>query len=255
MAARRRRSPLTAASGSTQIAYHGSSQAVDSSSASVAPAGRHAPVGAARGAPQREREHDARSRRGRGGATSSACRCSPTRRAVSAGMLCVATSCCCSPTASRKPSACAPKPISADDRERRAGRRRAAQHAARARARRGGASTRNGSTQAGGDLDAHAGRPSAHRGAARAPARARAPVVSASASASASSSSVSLCAPPTASTSSTGFRPTNAAAQRRRVPEAPGGARDQRDRRRGCETTAIALNAHSPPASPSGASA
>ena len=40
-----------------------------------------------------------------------------------------------------------------------------------------------------------------------------APAVSASAPASASISSVSLCAPPTASTSSTGFRPTNAAAQ------------------------------------------
>ena len=36
MAAHRRRSPLTAASGSTQIAYHGSSQAVESSNAIVA---------------------------------------------------------------------------------------------------------------------------------------------------------------------------------------------------------------------------
>jgi hypothetical protein len=35
VAARRRRSPLTAASGSAQITYQGNSQAVESSSASV----------------------------------------------------------------------------------------------------------------------------------------------------------------------------------------------------------------------------
>jgi hypothetical protein len=38
--------------------------------------------------------------------------CSPTKRAVSAGTLWVATSCCCSLTALRNPSACEPKPIS-----------------------------------------------------------------------------------------------------------------------------------------------
>jgi len=111
VAARRRRSPLTAASGSGQIAYQGNSQAVDRSSASVV----H-PAATRQSAPRRVR-HRAYMSTTRNPATKQwrhqlGVPCSPTKRAVSAGMLCVATSCCCSLTASRKPSACEPKPIS-----------------------------------------------------------------------------------------------------------------------------------------------
>jgi hypothetical protein len=111
VAARRRRSPLTAASGSSQIAYHGNSQAVDSSSASVL----H-PAATRQSAPRRVR-HSAYTKT----TTNPAIKqwrhqlgvpCSPTSRAVSAGMLWVATNCCCSLTAPMKPNACEPKPIS-----------------------------------------------------------------------------------------------------------------------------------------------
>lgn len=37
----------------------------------------------------------------------------PSQRAVSCGMLCVATSCCCSFSAPAKPNPCTPKPASA----------------------------------------------------------------------------------------------------------------------------------------------
>jgi len=111
VAARRRRSPLTAASGSGQIAYHGSSQAVDISSASVLQ-----PAAARQSAPRAVR-HSAYAIT-IANATTKQCRhqlgvpCKPNRRAVSAGMLWTATSCCCSPTASMKPSACEPNPTS-----------------------------------------------------------------------------------------------------------------------------------------------
>jgi hypothetical protein len=84
--------------------------------------------------------------------------------------------------------------------------------------------------------------------------RSLAPAVNASASASAASSSVSLCAPPIASTSSTGFRPTNAIAQLAECPRRAAARAISAIAPR-LETTAIALNAHSPPASPSGTSA
>jgi hypothetical protein len=111
VAVRRRRSPLTAASGSGQIAYQGNSQAVDRSSASVVQ-----PAATRQSAPRRVR-HRAYMSTTKNPATKQwrhqlGVPCRPTRRAVSAGMLWVATSCCCSLTASRKPSACEPKPIS-----------------------------------------------------------------------------------------------------------------------------------------------
>ena len=70
--------------------------------------------------------------------------------------------------------------------------------------------------------------------------------------ASSSSSRVSLCAPATASASSTGFRPTNAAAKRREWPSRPAARAISATAAR-LLATASALNAHSPPASPSGA--
>jgi hypothetical protein len=110
VAARRRRSPLTAASGSAQITYQGKSQAVQSSSAKVL----H-PAATRQSAPRRVRH------RAYASTTANAARkqwrhqlgvpCNPNRRAVSAGMLWVATSCCCSLTAPMNPNACAPKPI------------------------------------------------------------------------------------------------------------------------------------------------
>jgi hypothetical protein len=82
--------------------------------------------------------------------------------------------------------------------------------------------------------------------------RGLAPALSSSAPESASRISVSLCAPPTASTSSTGFSPTNAAAQRAECPSLPA-ARAVSAIAARLETTASALNAHSAPDSPSGA--
>jgi hypothetical protein len=81
-----------------------------------------------------------------------------------------------------------------------------------------------------------------------------APAVSANARASAASSSVSLWAPPIVSTSSTGFRPTNAIAQLAECPRRAAARAISATAAR-LATTAIALNAHSPPASPSGTSA
>jgi hypothetical protein len=63
--------------------------------------------------------------------------------------------------------------------------------------------------------------------------------------------SVSLCAPPTASTSSTGFKPTNAHAQRRECPSRPA-ARAINATAPRLLRTASALNAHSEPPTPSG---
>ncbi len=176
----------------------------------------------------------------------------PTRRAVSAGMLCVATSCCCSPTAPTKPNVSTPKPSTPTSATAAKAAPAAIASCARSRDRRG-ASTRNGSTNPAVTLTPT---PAAN---AAAPARmselvARAPAVSASAAANASISSVSLCAPPTASSTSTGFRPTNAVAQfgdcpSRLAARAISATAPRLDR------TAIALNAHSPPAGPSGTSA
>ena len=139
-------------------------------------------------------------------------------------MLWTATSCCCSPTAPRKPSAWAPKPTSprtASAARLSAALRRDPQALARAL----GREHEKRQHQPCRDLDPHA--------ATSAPAAARkrglAPAVNASAAARTNISSVSLCAPPTASSSSTGFRPTNAAAQREEFPSRRGGARDHRD--------------------------
>ena len=80
------------------------------------------------------------------------------------------------------------------------------------------------------------------------------PAVSTKAAASTSTISVSLWAPPTASTSSTGLRPTNAAAQRRDEPRRPAARATSATAPR-LDATASALNAHSAPATPSGATA
>jgi hypothetical protein len=113
--------------------------------------------------------------------------CSPTKRAVSAGTLWVATSCCCSLTALRNPSACEPKPISPTAPS--SARLSPALATTRKRSRvRGVASTRNGSASPAVTLI-----PTPATSAA-APARKRglAPAVSASVAASANKSSVSL---------------------------------------------------------------
>lgn len=172
---------------------------------------------------------------------------SPTSRAVSAGMLCVATSCCCSPTALMKPSAWEPKPsrpiaaIAASP--------SAPQEATAARSRRrAGASTRNANSR---PAVTFTPTPAASASAA-ARYRGTASVVSASASAIASRISVSLCAPPTAITSSTGFSPTNAAAQRALWPRRPAARAISAIAAR-LEQRARALKTHRPAASPSGA--
>jgi hypothetical protein len=108
----------------------------------------------------------------------------------------------------------------------------------------GEASTRNGSISPAVNLTPTP----AASAAAAARGRWRTPAVSASAA----STSVSLCAPPTASTSSTGFRPTNAAAQRALWPSRPA-ARAINATAPRLETAATTFIAHSPPASPIGA--
>ncbi len=251
MAARRRRSLLTAASGSTQIAYHGNSHAVDTSSAIVLQ-----PAATRQSAPRAVR-HSAYTSTTMN-APMNMCRhqlgvpLSPSQRAVSAGMLCTATSCCCSPTAPRKPNACTPKPTTPTSAT-----NSSAAHALsamRTRSRAFGApSTMNGSARPAVSLTPT---PTAS---AAAPARARdpaiaAPAVSDSAAARASITSVSLCAPPIASTSNTGFRPTNAAAQPGECPSRPAARAISATAAR-LERTAIALNAHIPPATPDGTSA
>ena len=240
--------PLTAASGSTQIAYHGNSHAVETSSAIVLQ-----PAATRQSAPRAVR-HSAYTSITRKPATyrlrhQCGVPLRPSRRAVSAGTLCVATNCCCSPIALRKPNACAPKP----SRPTSATANSAAPAPSATRTRslvRGEASTRNGSTR-----PAVSFRPTPAASAAAAvrgcePARS-APAVNASAAASASSSSASLCAPPSASTSITGFRPTNAAAHVGEWPMRPA-ARAINATAPRLASTASALNAHSPPASPSG---
>ncbi len=78
------------------------------------------------------------------------------------------------------------------------------------------------------------------------------PAVSASATASSNSSSVSLWAPPTASTRTTGLSPTNAAAQRAEWP-ARAAARAISAIAPRLHSAENAFSTHSPPASPSGA--
>ena len=245
MAARRRRSPLTAASGSGQIAYHGNSHAVASSNASVV----H-PAATRQSAPRsvRQRAYNKTT-------TKAAMKqwrhqlgvpCRPTRRAVSAGRLWVAISCCCSLTAPAKPNACEPKPISPIAAT--SAKLSAAAPATRRRSRAWrGAINRNGSASPAVTLTAIPATSAA------APARKRglAPAVNSSAAASASSSSVSLWSPPTASSSSTGFRPTKAAAKRRECPSFPHARLTSAIAAR-LVATASAFNAHRPPASPSG---
>jgi hypothetical protein len=281
VAAHRRRSPLTAASGSTQIAYHGNSHAVHSSSAIVLQ-----PAATRQSAPRAVR-HSASASTARkpamnrwrhqpGGWVGTPI---PNRRAVSAGTLCAATSCCCSPIALRKPSACTPKPTTPTSAT--AASAAPAPSATRSRSlacaprgvplrarARGAASTRNGSTRpavtftptpaasaaaaARGRERARGGR--AGRRSARAPRSSPGAALNASASASASISSVSLCAPPTASANNTGFRPTNAAAHAGERPSSAAARATSATAPR-LDSTAIALNAHSPPASPSGTTA
>ena len=208
MAARRRRLPLTAARGSAQVAYHGNSHAVESSTASVI----H-PAATRQSAPRAVRHNATTNTATR--APMNRCRhqvgvpLSPAKRAVSAGMLWVATSCCCSPTALTNPRAWVPKPIrpTAPSVSRLSP---ALLTTSRRWRPREGASARKGSR-----IPAVTLTPTP---ATTAPAAARrrglVPAVSDSAAASARRIRVSLCAPPTASSRSTGFRPTNAAAQR-----------------------------------------
>jgi hypothetical protein len=172
---------------------------------------------------------------------------SPTRRAVSDGTLWVATSCCCSLTALRKPSACAPKPTSPTVASTKRLSAALPATARRSRAWRG-ASTRKGSITPAVTLIATPATmtPAAPRK------RGLLPAVSISAAASSRRISVSLWAPPTASSSSTGLSPTKAAAQRREWPHLPAARAISATAPR-LETTATALKAHSPPASPRGA--
>jgi hypothetical protein len=199
--------------------------------------------------------------------------CSPTRRAVSAGRLCVAINCCCSLTAPANPNACEPKPINPIAAT--TARLSAVAPTTRRRSREvGGASIKNGSASPAVTFTAIPATSAA------APARKRglAPAVNSSAAASASSSSVSLWSPPTASSSRTGLRPTKAAVKRAERPSrnlrktrlSPSGAAETPaegssdiasfpDARLNSAiatrlvATASAFNAHSPPASPSGA--
>jgi hypothetical protein len=173
----------------------------------------------------------------------------PTSRASSAGTLWVATSCCCSLTAPTNPSACTPKPSTPASASTPSA--ASAPPATRARSRqRAGASTRNGSTRPAVTL-----MPMPATSAA-APARRRglAPALASSAPASASSSIVSLWAPPTVSTSSTGFRPTNAALQAGEWPRRAA-ARASSHTAASAHAAARILYAHRPPATPSGTSA
>jgi hypothetical protein len=191
----------------------------------------------------------------------------PTNRAVSAGTLWVATSCCCSPTAPRKPSACTPKPSTPTSATPASARHALSAMPTRSRVR-GEDSTRKGSirpavslmpTPAASAAAAPRGWVPARGAPAEAvvPAAARrelVPALSASAPAIASSSSVSLWAPPTASANVTGFSPTNAAAHAGERPRRPAALAISATAA-SVASTAIALYAHNPPASPSGTSA
>ena len=144
MAARSRQSPPRAASGNSQIAYHGRSHAVEIRSASIAQ-----PAATLQSAPRAVRHSAITSTTEK--APRYACLHqsgvpeSPTSRAVSAGTLWLATKCCCSPTASRNPSVCEPKASSPS-----AARASSASAPLRATAersrQRGAPSTTNGST-------------------------------------------------------------------------------------------------------------
>jgi hypothetical protein len=251
-----------AASGSAHMAYQGSSQAVDSNSASVAQ-----PAIVRQSAPRAVRHRltpstttnptTHRSRHQLGSPLSS------SQRAVSAGMLWVAISCCCSPIESKKPNACVPKPTTATIASSMSA--AAALIATRARSLiRRGASTMNGSTS---PTDAFTPTPTTSSAAAArklgvlsafdAPATdastVAVPTVSSRAPASTNSTSASLCAPPTASSSVTGFKPTNAAAHFAERPILCA-ARAINATAPKLQTTATAFSAHRPLARPSGAS-
>jgi hypothetical protein len=166
-------------------------------------------------------------------------------------MLWVATNCCCSLTAPMNPNACEPKPIKPSTAS--SARLSPAAPATRRRSRAPDPSPpapriRNGSANPAVTLIPMPATSAA------APARKRGlvPAVSSSAAAKASSSSVSLWSPPTASSSSTGFRPTNAAAKRGEWPCLVA-ARVTSAIAARLEATASAFKAHSPPASPNGA--
>jgi hypothetical protein len=144
VAARRRRLALRAASGSGQIAYHGSSHAVERSSASVAQ-----PACVRQSAP-RAVSHSVSASTAANRPTNTlrhhpGSPTSPNRRAVSAGIECTAISCCCPRNALTKPNACEPKPSTATiaSAARQTSTLTSRPRRSRARA---GASTRKGST-------------------------------------------------------------------------------------------------------------
>jgi hypothetical protein len=251
VAVRRRRSPLTAASGSTHTAYQGSSHAVAHNSAIVLQ-----PAATRQSAPRTVR-HSAYASTATNAATyrwrhQPGVPLRPTSRAVSAGRLWVATCCCSSLRVSRKPNACTPNPSTPTSAT--ATSARPARSATRVRSRPlAPAATRNGSASPAVSLTPTP--------AASAPAPARRPepalraeAVSANVAASASITSVSLCAPPTHNTSVTGFSPTNAAAHRPECPRRVAARASSATAARQL-STAIVLNAHSAPATPSGTSA
>ncbi len=173
---------------------------------------------------------------------------SPSSRAVSAGMLCVATSCCWSPSALRKPKAPEPKPASAIT-ARTASHSRMLPSVRRRASRPGRESARKGSVTA---AETFTPTPATSAAAAPPAPAATGPAARAMAAASASISSVSLCAPPTASTSSTGFRPTKATGQRSGLPSRAA-ARPTSATAPRLAPAASALKAHIAPATPSGA--
>jgi hypothetical protein len=256
--ARRRRLSASAASGSAHIAYQGSSHAVDASRASVAQ-----PAIARQSAPRAVR-HSAIPKTSRSPAKNRSRHqpgtpLSPTSRAVSAGMLCVATSCCCSFSASRKPNAWVPKPTTATTASATSAPQAAPATPARSRQWRG-ASTTNGKSR---PAETFTPTPTTST-AAEARSRRTPPVVrglrpisavpaaSASAAEITSSTSVSLWAPPAANSSRTGFRPTNAAAALAERPILLAALAVKATAAR-LVVSATAFSAHKPPASPSGA--
>ncbi len=248
MATRRRRLPLTAASGSAQITYHGNSHAVERSSARVlqpAATRQSAPRAVRRRANSRTSTNASRnSRRHHSGVP-----LSPTRRAVSAGMLCVATSCCCSETALRKPNAWTPKPTTPSSAS--ASSQRAVPRTAFSRSRfPRAAAIMNGSASPAVTLTPTPAASTPHA----ACTRGFVPAVSTSAAPRNIITSVSLCAPPTAITSRTGFSPTKTAAHRGETPSRPAARAISQIPAR-LPATVIVFNAHRPAATPSGATA
>jgi hypothetical protein len=142
--ARRRRLALSAASGSAQIAYHGNSQAVEQSSASVAQPAcvrQSAPRAVSHSVSASTTANRPRNtlRHQPGSPTK------PNRRADSAGSECTAISCCCPRRALTKPNACEPNPSTATSASAARQTSTLTSRPRRSRAR-GGASTRNGKT-------------------------------------------------------------------------------------------------------------